>query len=463
MTDHKQRYLGIDLGTSGIKLIAADPYGDCVRAKAGYPTEDPAGWFSALKAALQALEAQLPLSEICAVAVSSQVGTYLTDTGRIIPWYSGVGVEELAEIKGRCTAEEFEEELGMDHPELVSYPLPRLLHIKRMDPVCTEVIMPKEALLRELTGNTVTDVFSQRGLCHPEKGRYSEKLLSRFGIDLRLPTLRSPTDLAGTVTQAAADRYGLMAGTPVYLGCNDFFAGLLGMGIWEIGTVFELSGTSEHLGQISERRKTGRVVSGPYFQGNATYGGTKASGVSCDYAIRTFGIENLQETTMPLRQPIFLPYLRGERMPIYDENARGVFFGITDQTTADDMAYAVLEGVVFSLYHIGEALELGTPKAIITGGGSSSNRLMSRLKAELFQCPIVHIAEGDSSALGAAILAMVGIGAYTSIPEAIGQVVHYAWEDRPDGSCREILLKRYEIYRSLYISLKDQFSALAEI
>ncbi len=463
MTKIKKQYLGIDLGTSAVKVLLVDTNGDTVRAKCRYDTADTDGWCVALQTALRILEKQTSLAGVSAIALSSQVGTYITDTGEVLGWDSAVGREELQEIKTAVDTDAWVHEIGMVHPDIISYPLPRLLYIKRHLPQCTAVMMPKELLVKELTGKADSDVFSWRGLCHPDKKVYSEALLAQFGIDLTLPNLLLPTDLVGTVTKTASRKYGIPVDVPVYVGCNDFFAGLLGMGVWDEGTIFELSGTSEHLGVVTAERKDGGFVSGKFFNGYTTYGGTKASGVSCDFAMRQFGLEGVEASIAHREPPIFLPYLKGERAPIYDENAKGVFFGITDKTTNEDMAYAVLEGVVFSLYHIGEKLDIKDVPAMVTGGGSALDAVMAKLKATLFNCDIFCVTENDSSALGAALLAMVGDGAFSTLGDAIKAVVSATCVATPDAALREPLLKRYAIYKNLYKSLKDQFEAFSKL
>ena len=173
----KNYFLGIDIGTSSVKLLLSTKSGETISAKSEYETNNIAGWCDAIKRCLEQIKGSVPLSLICAVSFSSQVGTYITDKGDIIPWFSSAGEQELNEIKLKCSEACFVEEIGMLHPELISYPLPRLLYIKRNFPEAESVIMPKEAVIFELTGNLVTDTFSQRGICNPIKNEYSEKLL----------------------------------------------------------------------------------------------------------------------------------------------------------------------------------------------------------------------------------------------------------------------------------------------
>ncbi len=456
------KYLGIDLGTSGIKLLLVSPDGTRLRTKCAYEAADPAGWLAALKNAVALLKKEDPLTDLGGIALSSQVGTYLTDTGEIVGWESAAGSEELPLVKSAISQETFLASLGMDHPDLISYPLPRLLYIQKHFPKASAVCMPKELLIKELTGNTVSDVFSWRGLCHPEKCAYAKDLMDRLGICLTLPPLMKPTDKAGFITEEAASLYGLPAGAPVYVGCNDFFAGLFGLGVWETDSIFELSGTSAHLGVITETPFAGAFVSGPYFNGCATYGGTKSSGVSCDFAIENFGIDGLDADILENDPPIFLPYLKGERAPIYDPDARGVFFGIRPNATRREMAYAVLEGVVFSLYHISCGLPLKPGVPMITGGGSAGNPLMAKLKAALFDRPVLHAAENDASAMGATMIAMVGAGEFPSL-SAARSLVTYEPVAQPDKALNTRLQKRFALYANLYGALKPSFQELKEI
>lgn len=458
----KDNYLAIDLGTSAVKVLLVNKSGVLHRGKCAYNGTGTNAWLEALGKTLVEIPAEARC-DIAGIGLSSQVGTYITDTGEVIPWDAPVGTEELRAIQAAVSDDEWVEKIAMVHPDLISYPLPRLMYIQKHDPSCKAVMMPKELLLQELTGEAVSDIFSWRGLCHPEKKAYAQDLLARFDIQLRLPRLVMPTDRAGCITRAAAEKYGLPQDIPVYAGCNDFYAGLLGMGVWDAGCVFALSGTSEHLGMVTRERLAGKAVSGPYFNCCATYGGTKASGVACNFAMDSFGIDDLSPQQAYEAPPIFLPYLKGERAPIYDENATGVFFGITHKTTQADMAYSVLEGVVFSLYHIGQALGIAPGSRLITGGGSAGNTLMAQLKAALFESTVLRVTENDSSALGAAMLAMVGSGVFATLQEAMGALVSYEKMADPDEKLKRILQERYAMYKELYPSLKATFAKFSRL
>lgn len=454
-------FVGIDIGTSSVKALAATGSGTLMKERAAYACQTPEGWISAVKEALGNLTAECGTERLAGIGLSAQVGTYITDAGEVVGWQSSAGTEELEEILSAVEQEEFERELAMRHPRLVSFPLPRLLYIKRHFPACRSVRMPKEILLEALTGNTATDRFSQRGAANTLTGKYSEKLLKKFGLDFDLPLIKESTEIGGRVGERAASEFHLPEGLPVYVGCNDFFAGLIGMGAVGEDTFFDMAGTSEHVGKIAAEAEKTDGICGPFFHGYAIYGGTKAGGLSCKFGAAIARPADM-ETALSKNPPIFLPYLSGERAPIYDENARGVFFGIGAETTKEEMSYAVLEGVAFGIYDIAERLGAKPGGRLLCGGGPSENKTLSAIKAELFGKEIAAAEESDSSALGAAMLAMVGAGKFVDVKEAAG-CVSFRTAAKPTGRYRETLLKRFALYRSLYRDLKEDFKKFGKI
>ncbi len=456
-------YLGIDLGTSSVKAILKSLDGQSYKVRCGYTDKTPDGWINAVAEVINELKGRTD-GKIAAVGFSSQVGTYIVNGKEVIGWQDNVGRQELDYIKSSVCDEEFLEEISMLHPDLISYPLPRLLYIKKHFGNGCEVLMPKDLLVRELTGNSVTDVFSMRGLAASDTCKLSEKLLGKFDISHRLPELKKPFDLAGCVTEKASEKYGLDKGTPVYLGCNDFFAGLLGMGICDVGDAFDLSGTSEHIGYISDSINPNGFVSGKYFNGFCTYGGTKSSGNSCSFAMDSFGLDGVSpESCLKPDTPIFLPYLNGERAPVFDENARGTYFGIGQGCDKKALAYATLEGVVFSLWDIAQSMKMPHPTRLVCGGGSANDLTMNTLRASLFECELLQVEENDTSALGACIISMVGHGAFGSIKEAVKACVKYKGTVLPDTRYTELLRARFEIYREIYKDLKGTFKKFNDL
>lgn len=446
-------YLGIDLGTSSVKVIKSSVCGECSAVAVKYGDFTLSGMREALVSAIR----QTDLSSVAAIGFSSQVGTYIVDGRDILPWNSTGGSKELDCVLSEVDESVFIEEISMPHPSLISYPLPAFLRIKEMYPSAKRVCMPKEYFIEELTGNFVTDRFSQRGVANLKTGEYSKRLLEKFGIKYELARIIEPTEMAGRVTAAAAEAYGLPRGLTVYAGLNDFFAGLLGMGVVRVGDCFDLTGTSEHIGYISDGLDGKAFVSGPFLSGNASYGGTKCSGTACDIALREFDCEGLDLSVAGSSPPVFLPYLNGERAPIFDDGARGVFFGVTSETTKKQLAYAVLEGVVFSLYDIAVSMGLPEKGGLTVGGGGASSELLCRLKSELFAKRVVRTEQSAASALGAAMIAMIGEGEYGDYESAAAAVVRYLPPIESDGRYRALLSKRFALFKKLYSDLKEDF------
>ena len=459
MNKNNKYYLGLDLGTSSLKGIYKIPGGDSFTAKIPYSENTVENWLSALEKFFADTPQEIR-KNVGAVSISSQVGTYITEENKVIPWFSDPGKEELEIIKNTFSDEECIDALNMKHPDIISYPLPRLLYLKAHNSG-NVLQMPKELLIRHLTGNFVTDYFSMRGIADIKKG-YAKGMLTKLDLSPELPKLSSPFESAGTVLPSIAKQYGLPEGIRVFSGCNDFFAGLLGMGVYDIGTAFDISGTSEHFGYISNQRNDS-PVSGPYFNGFCSYGGTKSSGTSCDFAIKNFGKDIDLNFAKDQSTPIFLPYLHGERAPIFDEDARGVFFGINSSTTKKQMAYSVFEGVVFSLYDIANSVNLPKPEVLICGGGSAKDVAMNRLRAEIMGCNVKAVSDNDASALGASLIAMVGSGVYEDLPQCIKENVSYSEEIKYTGLFTEILNKRFEIFKNVYQALKPTFKHYQKI
>lgn len=459
--------LGIDLGTSSVKILQLYQDGTRKKARAGYREISRNGWWEAVKQALSMLD----LEQVVGIGLSAQVGTYIVNDSWINSWNSGNGAEKLEALLQKYEPETFLNEISMPHPHLTSYPLPQLSCIleQKND---LKVCQPKDFICEMLTGNLFTDRYSWRGLANLETGQYSKKLLEDIGFpEEKLPKIIGVTELAGVTQQIKLKPSRvteLPAGIPVFTGMNDFFSALLGMGICHEGDLFDISGTSEHIGVLEEQvQLQTEMVSGPYLLKNVHYGVTASSGVSLAFGMELLQQESLElETMIGKRPPIFLPYLNGERAPIWDADARGMFFGIEAGCTKKELAYAVLEGVAFSLYHIYEKLGKPDARRICLSGGAAVNPLLNRLKAELFGLPIEIQAEKDSSALGAAMTAGIGLGWFADYEDAAAQVCKMEERIEPTGAYQSWLMSRYDIYKELYPAVKAQcrkFSELPEL
>ena len=454
--------LGIDLGTSSVKILQKFQSGKIAKSRASYEEISPEGWWKAICHAL----GQLELDKVEGISLSSQVGTYIVNGRDVISWNDSAGSEELKAIKETYSQEVFVKEISMPHPNIISYPIPRLKYIKghfeRIDSVC----QPKDFICKHLTGEWVTDPYSWRGLANLEKKEYSSYFLKELGIDLKiLPKMLDYTDLVGYTKEIQLAENRLAAGIPVFVGLNDYFASLLGMGVQKEGDLFDISGTSEHVGVIQkELDMETELVCGPYLNGNVQYGVTASSGASIKFGMRIY--EDLQidlDTMKKTNPPVFLPYLKGERAPIWNPDARGVYFGIEEGCTREMLAYAAMEGVVFSLYHIYETMGKPTANSMKVSGGAAVIPALNQLKAEMFDLPVDVLEENDTSALGAALIAAQKIGWYVNFSEATQKNCIVSRRILPSKNHREWMLGRYEIYKELYPALQLQYEKLKEL
>ena len=462
---------GIDLGTSSVKILCIDQGHTVGRAQAVYdssmnrPVTEQ--WAESICRAFGQLKNK---DKITAIGLSSQVGTYIVNGKEVLSWQEPVGKAELKEIRDSFSKETFVQEISMNHPDILSYPMPRILWLQKKyagREHIDSVRQPKEWMLRFLTKEDCSDPYSWRGLASQTEGQYSKKMLEYLRLtEEALPPLTDPCKKTGKVSKEAAYLTGIKEGIPVYNGCNDYYASLLGMGITQPGQMYDVTGTSEHVGVITEHLQVDtRMISSPYFQGNVLYGVTASSGASLAHGINMYDLKKLNpddyhrilnSIETGKKPPVFLPYVNGERAPIFDEQAKGVFFGISSETTREEMAYAVLEGVAFSTLDIFRHLDLTfLPENVIVSGGAAGNQVLNQMKADLFGIPAVVAAEPDTSAYGACILAALGEGLYKDKESAVRAMCHYGIPVLP----RKVpaLEKRFQSYREIYQRLKPVF------
>ncbi len=482
--------LGIDFGTSSVKVMCVSREGDSSTAVTPYerrpgmdPETDPEAWWMAMGKGLRTLAPLLAEGRIHAIGLTAQVGTYLLQDGSktggglsVTSWRNGSGEKELNRVRSRFSEQFFNEHISMNHPKLASYPIPRVLHfageLPREWERAEKLLQPKDYIYWRLTGTYASDPYSWRGLANLADCTFHEELLNQIGMaGEKLPPLFMPGEAPGHLLKDIADELGIPCGLPVYVGCSDFFSSLFGMGIMKEDQRFDVTGTSEHIGMVTGRaKKDEELISGPYLRHCVQYGVTANSGASMAWAFRTFGggpewgsLANRLSGCGSSPPPVFLPYLRGERAPVWDSKARGVFFGLSDGHHAEDLVYSVLEGVVFSLYHIWTRMAGGAGTEIRSGGGAAADEGLNRLKSSMLRMPFCVMREKESGSLGAAMFAAIGTGWFSSADEAIANWVKVDHVVEPDENLGETLRSRFAIYEDLYPALKETFGKWATI
>jgi xylulokinase len=280
------------------------------------------------------------------------------------------------------------------------------------------------------------------------------------GAGHRLPPLRDLTDRVGTIAAGLP-----FAGVPVFVGVMDAWAGFSGIGVTGERDAGYLSGTSEVLGIVSAAHvPTPGVIVFPERGGIRLHAApTQSGGASLDWLAQLFGrapaeLADLAGATKPSPAvPVFLPHLEGERAPLWDPRSRGVFARIGAASGAGEIARAVLEGVAFSARLAFEATEMSAGHAAASlnlGGGGARFDGWCQIRADALGKTLRRVKVLDAGTLGAAIIAGLGSGSWTSLAAAAEILVAFERDFEPGPSLRNYYDDRFQNYRRLYEDLK---------
>ncbi|MEO5964630.1 MAG: FGGY-family carbohydrate kinase [Candidatus Limnocylindrales bacterium] len=277
----------------------------------------------------------------------------------------------------------------------------------------------------------------------------------------------------GPLRREAAAALGLPTGTPVIAGVNDGTASMLGAGLRDPGDAVDTGGTSGGIGIYADRRVdvAGLFVAPAPLPGRWVIGGAMAAtGAAVDWFRAVTGgawsMDDLFEAaaTVPAGAGglVFLPYLAGERAPIFDERARGAFVGLTLAHRREHLARAVLEGAAFAVRHVAAPIvAAGAPvRELRLAGRPSHGDLWARIKADVLGVPVAIPVVGTTAVLGAAILAAAGVGAVPTLEAGVAAMTAVARRIEPDPSVRTRYDETFAVYRSLYPALATAMHAL---
>ena len=478
-------YLGIDLGTSAVKVVLIDAAG-ALRAQASAPLglsrphplwseQDPAAWWQATGEAMAGLRGQADLSAVRAIGLSGQMhGAVLLDQAdRVlrpaILWNDGRAGAECAVLDplARRLA---------GNPAMPGFTAPKMLWVRAHEPdifaATARVLLPKDWLRLAMTGEAVSEMSDASGTLWLEVAAraWSPELLSAtFLSPAHMPRLVEGSAPAGRLRPEVAAAWGLPAGCLLAGGGGDNAAGAVGIGAVAPGDAFISLGTSGVLFVVDEATRPDpertvhafcHCLPGLWHRMAVIL----SAAASLAWLARVTGAADeaalLAEASAESDDRlVFLPYLSGERTPHNDPAATGVFFGITGQTTRGDLARAVLEGVAFALADGLAALEARGPRIdgfSVIGGGSRSP-LWSRILAAALDRPLRFHAGGEvGPALGAARLAALAADAGPLAVVCAAPPV--AREQEPETALAAALVPRRELYRSLYPALRESFA-----
>ena len=488
--------VGVDVGTTSVKVglldldavdtdagrmeIASVPY-PTSRPRPGWAEQDPAHWMAALAACWTELQARAGPVTVRSIGICSQVNTHVVVDQRLIPVAPAITWQDLraapaAPRLDAAVANRREALWGGPFVPDASFSLSRLSwlsrHRRHAWADARWVLSPKDYVVAALTGAIVTDTISPIGVVGPD-GRYIPGVLDLVPGSARLlPPLQPFEARAGTTLSGNAA--GLPSGVPVAVGTMDAWGSVYGSGLVTPGQAMEVSGTSEIIGVLSDRTVPTRgVISfAPVHGRHLQAGPTQAGGDALQWASRAFGItiEALVTAAEDGRrdpQPVlFLPHLAGERAPLWNPDARGVFLGVTTGTELRHLALAVLEGVAFAAHHLLDACTVAAGRPVdelrLSGGGSRS-ATWNTIKAGVHGRSLALLTTRDSGVLGAALMGLVAADVETDIESAASRRVTVAAIVEPDPGATTRLADLYGLYRETYEALVPVFSRLAAL
>lgn len=483
-------YIGVDLGTSSVKLILMDEEGRiCASVSESYPQsfpkpgwseQDPMDWWEKTKLCIRRLTARFPGEEIAGISFGGQMHGLVLLDGKdkllrpAILWNDGrtqeetdwlnreIGVQKLADYTGNIA--------------FAGFTAPKILWVKRHEPEIfakiAKICLPKDYIAYRLSGVHCTDFSDASGtLLLDVKNRcWSKEMLDICAVSSsQLPKLFESEQVVGTILPHIARELGLNDKVKIIAGAGDNAAGAVGTGTVADGACNISIGTSGTVFIASDSFRlpeAGALHTFAHAGGKYHLMGCILSAAACnkwwteeilstaDYEKAGLGI------TADGKNPVFFaPYLMGERTPHNDAAVRGGFVGLSMDTTRAQMAQAVMEGVAFAFRDcLSLARELGVSvtKTKICGGGAKS-RVWREIVANVLNVEVQSIEAEEGPALGAAMLAAVGCGAYDSVSQLGDKIVRVTETIAPDPESAARYDAGYEVYKRLYPALKSCF------
>ena len=488
--------LGIDVGTGGSRAVLIDSAGQIVASetiehvpfaspKTGWAEQDPHDWWRASVAAIRAVLSNdnIDRESITAIGLSGQMhGAVLLDEKDQVLRPSIIWCDQRSDIQ----CQQLTEQIGASrlieltcNPALTGFTLPKILWVKDHEPEnwrrIRSLLLPKDYVRFRLTGDKAIDVADASGtlLLDVSARRWSKAMLEAAQLNESvLPQLFESQQITGTVSELAAELTGLRAGTPVVAGAGDQAAGAVGMGIVEPGSVSATIGTSGVVFAATNNPALdprGRVHTFCHAIPARWHvmGVTQGAGLSLRWFRDQFGGDSYEQMTAEAAEApagadnlLWAPYLMGERTPHLDPNARAALVGLTASHTRGHVVRAILEGVAFSLRDAFEIFrEMNVPvESIRLGGGGARSKLWRQTQADVYGHAVDIVQAEEGAAYGAALLAGVGGGIWTSVDDACANVVRVVDRIEPNPAAVKVLDRLYRSYRQLYPALRKVFN-----
>ena len=486
-------YIGIDLGTSAVKLLLMDETGKIHNIVSkeypisfphpGWSEQNPEDWFAESMEGMKELIAECDKSQVAGIGFGGQMhGLVALDAEDqvirpAILWNDGRTTKEteyLNEEIGRETLSKYTANIAF-----AGFTAPKILWMKENEPDkfarISKIMLPKDYLAYRLSGVHCTDYSDASGmlLLDVEHKCWSKEMIEICGIsEEQLPKLFESYEVVGTLKGEIASELGLSEQVKVVAGAGDNAAAAVGTGtvgegkcnisLGTSGTIFISSknfGVDEH----------NALHSFDHADGNYHLMGCMLSAASCnkwwmDEVLRTkeYGEEQKKITKLGENNVFYLPYLMGERSPHNDPKARATFTGMTMDTTREDMTQAVLEGVAFGLrdsLEVARNLGIKIERTKICGGGAKSP-LWKKIIANVMNLKVDVIESEEGPGYGGAMLAAVGCGAFASVEDAADKLIKVVDTVEPEESLVRKYEERYRQFQKIYPAMKELFQEM---
>ena len=492
--------LGIDIGTSACKIAVFTKYGEpAAMDSAEYPVyyphtgwaeQDPDDWWTAVCRMIPRVlrEGRIAPEEIRGIGIDGQSWSAVAvdRSGNVL-----ANTPIWMDTRAKDLCEEMNEKIGADrifevcgNPLQPTYTTPKVLWYQRYLPAVYrntyKILQSNSYIAYKLTGVMSQDLSQGYGWhCFDmKKGEWNIGLCEEFGLSpYLLPEIYPCHAVIGTVTQKAARECGLAEGTPVAAGGLDAACGTLGAGVLYPGETQEQGGQAGGMSICTDLCRADRrlilsfhVVPDRWLlQGGTTGGGGVMRWLEAEFGAyeraegrrqgkSSLDLFNEEASTVPPGSDglVFLPYMAGERTPIWDTDAKGVWYGIDFGKTKGHFIRSAMEGCAYALKHnLDAAEEAGAHVDVLHAvGGSANSLLWTQIKSDVTGKPVVVPASDTATTMGAALLAGVGVGMYRDFDEAVRLTVEERRRHEPNPNNRKAYERGYRTYLDLYSQLK---------
>ena len=488
-------YIGIDLGTSAMKLLLMDAAGNIHNAvMKEYPLEFPhpgwsqqnlEDWKKALFEGMPELLAGFDASRVAGIGAGGQMHGLVVldkDDNVIRPailWNDGRTAKQVDFLNNKIGKDKLSAMTA--NIAFAGFTAPKILWMKENEPEnfskIAKIMLPKDYINYILTGVHSCDYSDASGmlLLDVEHKCWSKEMLELCGItESQVPKLFESYDCIGTVDPVIAERLGIPGTVKVCAGAGDNAAAAVGTGVVGEGGCNISLGTSGTVFISSEKfgvDPNNALHAFAHAEGGYHLMGCMLSAASCNkwllediFATSDHAAEQapITEEKLGENRVFFLPYLMGERSPINDTNARGTFIGMTMDTTRADLVQAVLEGVAFAIrdsVEVARSLGIEINSSKICGGGAKSI-LWKRIFANVLNCELEVPVSEQGPGMGGAMLAMVAYGEYPDVKSCCEKLVSVASTVKPEAALVAKYEARYQQFKKIYPACKQLFAEI---